>query len=421
MQIIHNDSIVSLGNNTDSKPDYDQENPLYMLNSIMQKMQLAAEREHYLSQSIQYLLPFDHLTLYPNKISGDLDPISFDNKEDFQHQNLKDILYTDTHLSRGWANLNGKTFPFLRISYRGGPDSLLSSKSNHALNDKIKLWIRIGENSVSKYLVVPYNPVSNRYDIELWGYPNDDAANHLDEKGLASLLSGELQINADLIQGDIQDFIRDNIDGQEIGELHTNNAMHPILPLKIALAWTDHNEQFWDSLNGKNYLYEFNMIYRGWDNFLKAGTSRNPHGGTGVLHFRNLLSNYWGYPDKPYSAQASISQVIEPWMKDAYGNKPHSPKTENFFKVEYMDMHILKPDCAIGLHRHRDNQEVFFMIEGEGYMIIGDWAKDDNRERCLEIRTLKSGHFVMLKGGNLHALVNTLPDPAMLFIFGGYD
>jgi hypothetical protein len=25
--------------------------------------------------------------------------------------------------------------------------------------------------------------------------------------------------------------------------------------------------------------------------------------------------------------------------------------------MEYMDLHILKPECGIGIHRHRDNQE----------------------------------------------------------------
>ncbi len=419
MHILHSDTIVSL--NAGESPDYDSNNPLQRVQSLMQQAQLAVEREHYLFQSIQYLLPFDHLSLYPNKTDANLDPIAFDEKEDFQHQNISSIKYADTQLVRGWANLNNKTFPFLRISYRGGPDSRLSKTSDHTLGQKIKLWIKVGNNISSTYLDVPYNKITNRYDVELWAYTGNNAQDHLDTKGLAALLSGELQIRPDLIKGDIEDFFRDNVDQAEICEIFTDSCMHPILPLNILTAWTDQTETFWDSLNGNNYRYEFNMIYRGWDHYLKVGTNRNPHGGTGVLHFRTLLSNYWGYPDKPYSAQASISQVIQPWMQDAYGNKSDTIKAENFFKVEYMDMHILKPECAIGLHRHRDNQEVFFMIEGEGYMIIGDWAKNDNRERCLEVRTLKAGHFVMLKGGNLHALINTSIDPAMLFIFGGYD
>jgi mannose-6-phosphate isomerase-like protein (cupin superfamily) len=86
-----------------------------------------------------------------------------------------------------------------------------------------------------------------------------------------------------------------------------------------------------------------------------------------------------------------------------------------------MDIHLLKGNCGIGLHRHRDNQEVFLMMEGKGFMVIGDWCKMPARERCFEIRTLRSGHFAMLKGGNLHALMNATDEDISLFMFGGYD
>jgi Mannose-6-phosphate isomerase len=89
--------------------------------------------------------------------------------------------------------------------------------------------------------------------------------------------------------------------------------------------------------------------------------------------------------------------------------------------VDYMDLHILKPFCGIGLHRHRDNQEVFFMMEGRGYMVVGDWCKMPGRDRCFEIRTLKAGHMAMLKGGNLHGLMNPSDENLSLFMFGGYD
>jgi hypothetical protein len=37
-----------------------------------------------------------------------------------------------------------------------------------------------------------------------------------------------------------------------------------------------------------------------------------------------------------------------------------TPRHENSMAVDYMDLHILKPECGIGIHRHRDNQEIFF-------------------------------------------------------------
>jgi Mannose-6-phosphate isomerase len=89
--------------------------------------------------------------------------------------------------------------------------------------------------------------------------------------------------------------------------------------------------------------------------------------------------------------------------------------------VDYMDLHILKPECGIGLHRHRDNQEVFLMLEGRAYMVIGDWCKMPQRERSFEVRSLRAGHFAMLKGGNLHGLMNATDEDIQLFMFGGYD
>jgi hypothetical protein len=54
-------------------------------------------------------------------------------------------------------------------------------------------------------------------------------------------------------------------------------------------------------------------------------------------------------------------------------------------------------------------------------MVVGDWCKMPERDRCLEVRTLESGHLAMLKGGNLHALMNPTDEPLSLFMCGGYD
>lgn len=110
-----------------------------------------------------------------------------------------------------------------------------------------------------------------------------------------------------------------------------------------------------------------------------------------------------------------------PWNFNAFGVKSPTLAREPFLAVDYMDLHILQPECGIGLHRHRDNQEIFFMMEGRGYMVVGDWCKMPQRERCFEVRTLRAGHFAMLKGGNLHGLMNATDEDISLLMFGGYD
>ena len=47
-------------------------------------------------------------------------------------------------------------------------------------------------------------------------------------------------------------------------------------------------------------------------------------------------------------------------------------------------------------------KEVFFLLDGQALMVVGDWWKSPRRERCLEIRTLKAGHFALLKPGEIN-------------------
>ncbi|HEY4036455.1 MAG TPA: hypothetical protein VGL94_21060 [Ktedonobacteraceae bacterium] len=416
ISIIHTDNVIQI--NPGTTPDYNQNNPLLKLLSLVEGVQFAAERESYLMEHVQYLFPFNYLELYgPSGHSYTiLDPTQQDNKTDFQKQNVHDFRTTDTHLLRGWVNAGNWTGPFLRLSYRGGPDSLLSQATNHQLGDKIQLWIKVADTPTQSLITVPYNPVSGRYEVELWGYPGSDLRSLLDDQGSAAFDRGELQVHNDLVHGALSDFDREGLNDQYMVQVASNNTMHPILPLHVEVAWADSSEKVWDSLNGANYQYEFNMPLRGWDNFLGVGISPNPHGGLGFLEYRNLASNYGRY-----AGSNDLARTLQPWNFDAFGNKNHLHTTENFLAVDYMDLHLLKGHCGIGLHRHRDNREVFLMMQGRGFMVVGDWCKMPQRERCFEIRTLRAGHFAMLKGGNLHALMNPSDQDVFLFTFGGYD
>lgn len=416
MFIVHSDRVFKVEPGT--TPPYDKGNPLLKLMNLLEKTKLAAERDFYLRDHLQYLFPFESLESYgpQGADTNNLDPTQQDNKTDFQKQNVRDFRTTDTFLIRGLVSVGDWTGPFLRVSYRGGPDSRLSVAANHQLGEKIKLWIKVAGVATPALIVVPYNPLSDRYEVEIWGYPNTDLRDRLDEKGRNALDRGELVVRTDLVHGNLADFNREGLDGLDISQIASDNTMHPVLPLHIELAWVDFNEKIWDSQGGANYHYEFNMIFRGWDHFLGTGISPNPHGGVGFLEYRNLLSNYGRY-----LTRREIGRQLESWNFNAFGSKNHGNSWENFFAVDYMDLHILKPNCGIGLHRHRDNQEVFLMMAGRGYMVVGDWCKMPQRERCFEIRTLRSGHMAMLKGGNLHALMNATDEDISLFMFGGYD
>lgn len=416
MEIIHSDAVFRV--EPDANPNYNKGNSLLKLLGLVETTRLAAARETYPADQLQYLLPFDFIELYgPRRPNQDvLQPELQDNKGDFQKQNLRNFLTTDTFLIRGWARVGEQSVPFLRLSYRGGPDSLLSQMTNHQLGAQIKLWIKVGNNATGDLVTVPYNELTDRYEVELWAFPDGNLRDQIDPQGRDAMDRGELIVRNDLIQGTGAVFERENRSSEYTVDIAPQHSMHPILPLHVEVAWANDAATVWDSKNGANYQYEFNMILRGWDSYLAVGTSPNPHGGVGFLEYRNLMSNYGRHGDRN-----ELGRQLNPWNFNAFGNKGHGNGFEPFMAVDYMDLHIMKPECGIGLHRHRDNQEVFLMTEGRGFMVVGDWVKMPGRERCFEVRTLRAGHFAMLKGGQLHGLMNPSDDDLSLFMFGGYD
>jgi mannose-6-phosphate isomerase-like protein (cupin superfamily) len=64
---------------------------------------------------------------------------------------------------------------------------------------------------------------------------------------------------------------------------------------------------------------------------------------------------------------------------------------------------------------------LFFVTDGMGIMVFGDWCQFPNRDRCFEIRTLTAGSFTLVKPGQLHALFNVTDEDLTLLMFGGYD
>jgi mannose-6-phosphate isomerase-like protein (cupin superfamily) len=286
-------------------------------------------------------------------------------------------------------------------------------------------------------LVVPYDPATHRYEIELWGVPIDAVRSSLGAKGRAAVERGALVGRPDLVHGTLSDFQGSDFDaardaarrqgaGLETFDHAPEHTMHPVRTLQLELAWTNEAQTRWDALDGRNYQYEFAMRMRGWRHYLGVGHSDNPHGGLGGLEYRNLFSNYFGYERRRQQVlgaewRAELGRELDDWNFDADGRKPPAAARETFLAVDYMDLHVLKPDSAIGLHRHRDNQEVFLMLQGKGLMVTGDWAQQTRRHRAIELRTMRAGDLALIKGGQLHGLINSLDEPLQLFMFGGYD
>ncbi|HKU11345.1 MAG TPA: hypothetical protein VJQ61_08970 [Sinomonas sp.] len=414
--LVHGDSVFRVDPNT--SPNYDQDNSLLKLLGVLESMTLAADRECYEPTSLQYVLPLNWLQLYgPSAPNTDvLDPTQQDVKTDFQKQNVRDFHLGDVQAVRGWANTGEWRGPFLRLTYRAGPDSALA-QSGAQLGDTIGCVISI-PGGPSATVSAHYDQATARYAVELWGQSGDTLRKPLGPRGQASFDQGTLIGRPDIVLGSGSDFTRENLSGQDLRSVAPQHAMHPILPYYVDVQFTEHADGSGrqDPAEGSLRL-GFEMHVRGWDNYLGVGTSPNPHGGVGFLEYRNLFSDYGRY-----AGSDELFRRLEPWNFDAMGNKGHaSGDVEPFMAVNYMDLHVLENACGIGLHRHRDNQEVFLLIDGAGTMVVGDWADSHTRARSFEIRQLTPGSLALLKGGNLHGLMNPLDRRSSLFMFGGYD
>jgi mannose-6-phosphate isomerase-like protein (cupin superfamily) len=387
---------------------------------MIEETVLAAEIDYYDLNSLQYIFPINELSLYnPSGASfATTNPVMQDNKEDFQKQNISEFTAGHINVVRGYVYPGPNVaVPFVKLSYDAGFNTPLYQQKQAPLGNQVRVWVKIGSRQSGATIVVPYNVESRRYDIELWGYGGNNLFQLLDKKGQKSLQQGAIVQRPDLVVGSSTDFEREATDNQPIAILSAEHAMHPILPLHIECAWSDNEMQTWDSKNMANYHFEFNMVFRGWENYLACGFSDNPHGGVGTLEFRNLMSNYFGHN----THRMELGRKPAPWSFNAFGSKIHDAAFESFMTVDYMDLHVLLPNCSIGIHRHRDNQEIFLMMQGRALMMVGDWNKFPGRERCFEVRHMKAGDLALCKNGQLHCLVNTTDEKCMLFMFGGYD
>jgi hypothetical protein len=101
--LVHTDDVVRVDPGV--TPPYDADNPLLRLLGLVEDTRLAAAREAYVYDSLQYLFPLTWLQLWgPSAPSSDvLDPAQQDAKTDFQKQNVKDFHLGDIRAVRGWG------------------------------------------------------------------------------------------------------------------------------------------------------------------------------------------------------------------------------------------------------------------------------------------------------------------------------
>lgn len=65
-------------------------------------------------------------------------------------------------------------------------------------------------------------------------------------------------------------------------------------------------------------------------------------------------------------------------------------------KCRFIGSMLIKPGCSIGLHRHDDEEEIYYVIQGEGTV-------EDNGVR----QQIKAGDVMLTGDGSSHSIENT--------------
>ena len=101
------------------------------------------------------------------------------------------------------------------------------------------------------------------------------------------------------------------------------------------------------------------------------------------------------------------------WIEHCHGGKD----SIHFFRIfeskdfesncSFVDRSILPPGSSIGLHKHGQNEEMYFIIEGRGIMTV------DGEER-----EVKEGYVVLNKANGTHGLRNESNKDLKILVIG---
>ena len=75
--------------------------------------------------------------------------------------------------------------------------------------------------------------------------------------------------------------------------------------------------------------------------------------------------------------------------------------------IQFMHDDLIEPGDSVGEHTHTDSEEIYFVVEGEGRIIL------DGKEY-----PVKAGDVSLVKSGHSHGLKNSPHKPMRLIVVG---
>jgi len=357
-----------------AQPDYDRDNPISTLAQRAASISLAGGESLYVRDSLHSLFPLVSFGL-PSE-----DPsIAHDGRPSTQEA-LRRYQLGDYYVVKGLLRFGGSPRNFVRVGY--APASRAATP--------LRLEIEIG--SVSRKLTFPFLNESGEYAVEFWSV-SEAALTSLPAEVRAATTGGGVVLDAAFPPGNPLDYQASRLKGTAWETGDPNDVNHPLrpAPLKITIAGSA------GPIIGPHKL-GFKMIRRGFEAFRSDRFSNNTHGGTGTIE--GILF---------YNAEANDPDHIE---------RRRGAEVERLFPAKYMQYVRFGPGASIGIHRHKENLDAFWVTRGSGLGVVIDAVALDGTERTVELRRLRAFEGMIVRPGQMHGLLRDTEEPLEMFAFG---
>ena len=309
-----------------TSPDYNADNPLLRAAAARRAGAACRRARAYLTEHLQYLFPLEQLELYgPQRWRRRHARSDAAGQQDRLPEAERPRASVARHAARARLGGGGRLDAgrSSASSYRGGPDSRLSEAANHSSAPAIKLLARGGSAATPRAADRAVQRASDRYEIELWGYHGRDLSAPVWDHGARGPRARRADRAARPRARQLADFERDELEDRDVLDSSPRTTRCTrCCRCTSSCAWANREHDGLGLARRRaTTSYEFNMVLRGWDNFLGVGISPNPHGGVGFLEYRNLFSNYGRY-----AGSGELGRRSQPWNFDAFGRKDDSTR-----------------------------------------------------------------------------------------------
>lgn len=122
------------------------------------------------------------------------------------------------------------------------------------------------------------------------------------------------------------------------------------------------------------------------------------------MHIKNIKS----IPKKPLVAahgESALYQIF--WQEDDSGKIFGAKKPDGMKSFEHFARITLKPGDTNNLHTHSKAEQVYFILQGEGTVQVGE-----------ETEEVRAGDVIFLPKGIKHGFFNTGKKQAVLLLVG---